>query len=71
MKRDLVAKALSLLTALENDVKSQAFRHPVDHVGLGLSDYLTIIKHPMDLSTVKVYLYKFDKHIEKFESREL
>lgn len=32
---------------------SQEFRQPVDHVGLGLEDYLNIVKTPMDLSTVQ------------------
>ena len=30
------------------------FYKPVDVEGLGLHDYLDIIKHPMDLGTVKV-----------------
>jgi hypothetical protein len=28
------------------------FREPVDWKGMGLTDYLNIVKHPMDLSTV-------------------
>ena len=32
------------------------FYKPVDVDGLGLHDYLDIIKHPMDLGTIKVYL---------------
>ncbi len=54
MKRDQIAKALALVQALENDGQSIEFRQPVDYVGLGLTDYPTIIKNPMDLSTVKV-----------------
>ncbi|XP_044493198.1 transcription factor GTE4-like isoform X3 [Mangifera indica] len=34
------------------------FNKPVDVKGLGLHDYYTIIKHPMDLGTVKVRLTK-------------
>ena len=30
------------------------FYQPVDHVNLGLHDYLTIIKKPMDLGTMRV-----------------
>lgn len=30
------------------------FYHPVDAEGLGLHDYFTIVKKPMDLSNVKV-----------------
>jgi len=29
------------------------FNKPVDHVGLGLKDYATIVKSPMDLGTIK------------------
>jgi hypothetical protein len=28
------------------------FREPVDWKGMGLTDYLSIVKYPMDLSTV-------------------
>ncbi len=54
MKREHVAKALSLLQMLESDENSQEFRQPVDYISLGLLDYPTIIKTPMDLSSVKV-----------------
>ena len=30
------------------------FYHPVDADGLGLHDYFTIVKKPMDLSNIKV-----------------
>lgn len=33
--------------------ESLAFRAPVDWKGLGLVDYLTIVKQPMDLGTIK------------------
>jgi hypothetical protein len=33
--------------------ESAAFREPVDWKGYGLLDYLTIVKQPMDLGTVK------------------
>ena len=38
------------------------FYKPVDVEGLGLHDYLDIIKHPMDLGTVKV-CFKVYKYI--------
>jgi hypothetical protein len=44
---------LSILSRPESD----AFKEPVDHKALGLFDYLNIVKHPMDLGTVK---RKFD-----------
>merc|ERR1712070_1136294 len=40
-----------------NDMKSNPlaewFRDPVDHVNLGLTDYLQVISQPMDLSTIQ------------------
>ena len=36
--------------------ESFAFRQPVDWKNLGLVDYLDIIKHPMDLGTIKANL---------------
>jgi hypothetical protein len=38
---------------------TEAFREPVNHVALGLVDYLVIVKRPMDLGTVR---YKFNKN---------
>ena len=53
-KKDLIAKGLSLVTALESDPQSLEFRKPVDFTTLGLLDYPAIVKKPMDLSTIKV-----------------
>ena len=39
------------------------FYKPVDVDGLGLHDYLDIIKHPMDLGTIKVCLFFSDLSI--------
>lgn len=47
-------KISQIIEAIEADPKSVDFLEPVDTVALGLDDYLTIIKNPMDLSTVKV-----------------
>lgn len=33
------------------------FSRPVDHVSMGLNDYLDIVKHPMDLGTVRSMLH--------------
>ena len=51
---DFVTKAKELLKALEKEPQSYEFRKPVDYVALGLTDYLKIIKTPMDLGTIKV-----------------
>lgn len=45
---------LLLIQTLENDPQAAEFRHPVDYVRLGLLDYPSIVRQPMDLSTVKV-----------------
>lgn len=47
------SKIKQLIEGLESNPKSFIFLEPVDHVGLGLTDYLDIVKHPMDLSTIK------------------
>jgi hypothetical protein len=56
MKKEYTAKVLALLQALEIDPKSAEFREPVDYIGLGIIDYPTIIKKPMDMTTVKVHI---------------
>ena len=43
--------ALQKLFMQEGD--AQAFRQPVDPILLGIPDYFTIIKRPMDLSTIR------------------
>ena len=51
--------AHALIQVLESDDNSIEFRQPVNYVELGLVDYLTVIKIPMDLSTVKVLFLLF------------
>ena len=51
--REEANKVLQLIKFLERKPESAEFKKPVDYVGLGLTDYTTIIKKPMDLSTVK------------------
>lgn len=46
----------SLLTKLMKHRHGWVFNTPVDVEGLGLHDYFLIIKHPMDLGTVKTNL---------------
>jgi hypothetical protein len=39
------------------------FNQPVDHVALGLDDYLTIVKRPMDLQTIWVNIYLLNDYL--------
>ncbi|KAF9661682.1 hypothetical protein SADUNF_Sadunf19G0094000 [Salix dunnii] len=48
----------ALLDKLMKHKHGWVFNTPVDVMGLGLHDYFTIIKHPMDLGTVKSRLTK-------------
>ncbi|KAG5224733.1 transcription factor GTE [Salix suchowensis] len=48
----------ALLDKLMKHKHGWVFNTPVDVTGLGLHDYFTIIKHPMDLGTVKSRLTK-------------
>lgn len=48
----------NLLERLMKHKYGWVFNKPVDVKGLGLKDYYTIIKHPMDLGTVKARLSK-------------
>ncbi|KAJ4781983.1 Transcription factor GTE4 [Rhynchospora pubera] len=51
-------KCSGLLSKLMKHKFGWVFNKPVDPVALGLHDYLTIIKHPMDLGTIKTRLSK-------------
>ena len=46
-------QGLTALKQLMNHKWAFPFNAPVDHVGLGLTTYLTIVKKPMDLGTVR------------------
>lgn len=54
LNKDDYVKINQIIELIEADPKSFDFLEPVDTVALGLVDYLTIIKNPMDISTVKV-----------------
>ena len=54
--KEEAAKLKSIIDALEKDPRSYDFLQPVDHVGWGLTDYLDIVKKPMDLGTLKANL---------------
>jgi hypothetical protein len=45
-----------ILDALCSHENAFLFLNPVDVIGLGLTDYHTIIKNPMDYSTIRVRL---------------
>ncbi|KAF8654520.1 hypothetical protein HU200_061711 [Digitaria exilis] len=49
-------KSSSLLSRLMKHKFAWVFNKPVDPVALGLHDYFTIIKHPMDLGTIRTRL---------------
>ena len=44
---------LKELSSRKHQAYAWPFHHPVDAEGLGLHDYFTIIKKPMDLSNIK------------------
>jgi bromodomain-containing factor 1 len=48
----------TVVTKLIDRRDSEPFRRPVDWESLGLHDYLKVISHPMDLSTVQRNLKK-------------
>lgn len=64
LQKEDVTKIKSIIEGLEADPRSEIFKEPVDYVGLGLTDYLDIVKHPMDLSTVskKLKLSQYPTH---------
>lgn len=55
---DLMKKSRQILTTLMKHKHSWVFKEPVDALSLGLHDYHHIVKHPMDLGTVKANFSK-------------
>jgi hypothetical protein len=53
MDRQAYRMCFKLLTTLKNHRWAWPFNQPVDPIQLGIPDYLTIIKHPMDLGTIE------------------
>ncbi len=51
--RRTLSRFQSLLQKLLGQSRACYFKNPVDWQALGLSDYPTIVKHPMDLGTVR------------------
>ncbi|MFQ6647637.1 hypothetical protein Gotur_021654 [Gossypium turneri] len=58
MGNKLFKNCSSLLERLMKHKHGWVFNSPVDVKGLGLHDYYSVIKHPMDLGTVKTRLSK-------------
>lgn len=65
-----MTKLKSLIDSIEADPKAYDFLTPVDHVALGLVNYLQIISTPMDVSTVKVKKC-YIKSKEKTKNRKI
>jgi hypothetical protein len=53
MVKENFPEMLKILLSIMSRRESFAFREPVDWKGLGLTDYLDIVKKPMDLGTIK------------------
>ena len=47
------AEMYKIVCSMMSRPESHAFREPVEWKALGLLDYLDIVKHPMDLGTIK------------------
>ena len=60
-----ITKLQKIFTILEADPQAIDFLEPVDYIGLNILDYPLIIKHPMDLGTVKKNL--LDKVYNTFQ----
>ncbi|KAJ1701005.1 hypothetical protein LUZ63_000784 [Rhynchospora breviuscula] len=58
MDMSRVKQCLSLLQKLMDHQYGWVFNHPVDPIKLGIPDYFSIIKNPMDLGTIKKNLLK-------------
>ena len=63
----------ALVNKLEREPAAGCFLEPVDHEGLGLTDYLLVVKKPMDLRTCKTLLRKgkYGSYGELFSDIEL
>ncbi|KAK1354408.1 hypothetical protein POM88_047667 [Heracleum sosnowskyi] len=58
----MMRKCGEILEKLMNSKHGWVFNEPVDVVAFGLKDYYEVVKHPMDLGTVKS---KLDKRVYK------
>ena len=53
-KSAIALDLLKVVCAFISRPESSPFREPVDYESLGLTDYPTIVKKPMDLGSIKV-----------------
>lgn len=57
---------IRIINSLTDNENAISFRHPVNHRALGLTDYLEVVKRPMDLGTIRsnlnrnLYIYLED-----------
>lgn len=63
--KEEVKKLKTIWQSLQDNNDSLEFRHPVDWEGMGLTDYPSIVKHPMDLATINKKLRE-----ERYQSVE-
>jgi hypothetical protein len=53
ISRDDFKRLIRIIHKLIEDEASREFRQPVFYKALGLTDYRTIVRRPMDLGTIK------------------
>ena len=57
---------IRIINSLTDNENAISFRYPVSHRALGLTDYLEVVKRPIDLGTIRsnlkknVYIYLED-----------
>ncbi|GIQ86790.1 hypothetical protein KIPB_008711, partial [Kipferlia bialata] len=51
--KELRSKLLKVVEACKKHKYGTEFTTPVDYIGLGLVDYLDVVRKPMDLGTLK------------------
>ncbi|GAX17051.1 hypothetical protein FisN_5Hh436 [Fistulifera solaris] len=63
-------RTMKLVDSFYNRPEAEPFRVPVDWKAYGLTDYPHIIKHPMDLGTIKTRLKKKDHYQTLYQVNE-
>ena len=69
MNQDELSTIKNYISVIEKERNAFIFLEPVDYVGMNLPDYPQIIKHPMDLGTIKKKINdnKYRQGCEKLE----
>lgn len=70
---DHLGRCIEILAAMKRHPKVRPFLQPVDPIALGIPDYFSVVKEPMDLSTINKNLESgvysafedFDAHMQK------